>query len=81
MLHVSPNHLNKCVKLSTGKTPSEWINESLVLEAKALLFQSEELIGNIAMELGINDSSYFSRLFKKYEGKSPLEYRQMIELS
>jgi AraC family transcriptional activator of pobA len=81
MLYCTPNHLNKAVKLITGKTPSEWISESLVLEAKTLLYHSRQSIGEIAAEIGINDSSYFSRLFKKHEGISPLEYRKMIELS
>jgi AraC-like DNA-binding protein len=79
MLHVTPNHLNKTVKLITGKTPTEWINQSLVMEAKTLLYQSGQSIGEIATEIGINDSSYFSRFFKKHEGISPLAYRKMIE--
>ncbi len=81
MLCVSPNHLNKSVKLITGKTPSEWISERLVIEAKILLYQSGQSIGEIATEIGINDQSYFSRLFKKHEGISPLAYRRTIESS
>jgi AraC family transcriptional activator of pobA len=81
MLHVTPNHLNKHVKLITGKTPSEWVSESLVIEAKTLLYQSGQSISEIATEIGIDDTSYFSRLFKKHEGMSPIAYRKMIESS
>lgn len=81
LLHVSPNHLNKSVKLITEKSPSTWIRETLVGEAKVLLFQSEYSIQEIATHLGFDDPSYFSRLFKKQEGVSPLEYRRMIDLS
>ena len=80
LLHVSPNHLNKTIKLITQKSPSIWIGETLVSEAKVLLFQSNLSISEIASELGIDDQSYFSRLFKKHEGVTPIAYRKMIDL-
>jgi YesN/AraC family two-component response regulator len=35
----------------------------------------------VANEVGIEDPSYFSRLFKKYEGVTPSDFRKMIEKS
>lgn len=81
MLNISPNHLNKTVKLITQKTPSVWIRETLINEAKVLLFQSDLSIQEIASESGIDDPSYFSRLFRKQEGMTPATYRKMIDLS
>ncbi len=81
MLSISPNHLNKTVKLITHKSPSIWIRETIINEAKILLFQSDFSIQEIASELGIDDPSYFTRLFKKQEGISPANYRKMIDLS
>ncbi len=81
MLNISPNHLNKSIKQVTQKPVTKWIDETLVLEAKVLLFQTNNSIHEIAMELGIYDQSYFSRLFKKYEGCTPLEYRKTIDKS
>jgi AraC family transcriptional regulator, transcriptional activator of pobA len=81
LLHVSPNHLNKTVREVTQKSCSKWIDETLITEAKVLLFQTNNNISEIAFELGIHDSSYFSRLFKKYEGVTPVQYRKMIETS
>lgn len=81
MLNISPNHLNKTVKLITQKTPSSWIRETLINESKVLLFQSDLSIQEIASELGIDDQSYFARLFKKQEGITPVNYRKMIDLS
>lgn len=81
MLHVSPNHLNKVVKQITGRSPIKWINEALVLEGKVLLHQTAHSVSEIAAELGIADASYFSRLFKKHEGLTPLQFRQRIEKS
>lgn len=81
MLHISPNHLNKTIKLITSKSPSVWIRETLINEAKVLLFQTDLSIKAITLELGMEDPSYFSRLFKKQEGISPIDYRKMIDLS
>ncbi len=81
MLNISPNHLNKTIKLITQKSPSVWIRESLINEAKVLLFQTDLSIQEIALELGIDDQSYFTRLFKKQEGITPIAYREMIDLS
>lgn len=81
ILNVSPNHLNKSIKKVTQKPATKWIDETLVLEAKVLLIQTNYTANEIAAELGIYDQSYFSRLFKKYEGVTPTEYRKMIEKS
>lgn len=80
-LHVSPNHLNKVVKAVTGKSPTKWIAEAVVLEAKVLLHQSALSVADVAAEVGLTDPSYFSRFFKKHEGLTPLEFRRQIEKS
>lgn len=80
-LHVTPNHLAKCVRTATGKAPARWIEESAVLEAKVLLGQTAWPVGAVAAEVGVADASYFSRLFRKHTGVSPLAYRKLIEKS
>lgn len=80
-LNVSPNHLNKTVKAVTGKSPSQWIDEAIVSEAKVLLCQSAMPVSDVAAEVGIEDQSYFARLFKKHEGVTPTIFRRMIEKS
>ena len=52
-----------------------------MLEAKVLLLQSNLSINEISEELGFNDASYFSRLFKTETNFSPTDYRKMIDLS
>ena len=81
LLHISPNHLNRVVKQITGKSPMKWIGEASILEAKVLLYQTNFPISQVAEEIGIYDQSYFSRLFKKYEHITPLEFRKMVEKS
>jgi AraC family transcriptional regulator, transcriptional activator of pobA len=78
MLSISPNHLNKAVKTITGKSPTKWIDEAIVLEAKVLLYQSDLTISEVAAAIGLYDPSYFSRLFKKFEGMSPMHFRKAM---
>ena len=81
MMNVSPNHLNKMIKSVTAKSPSTLIGETLVNEAKVMLLQTNAPVNEIASSLGLEDQSYFSRLFKKYEGITPLEFRKVIDMS
>lgn len=81
MLSITPNHLNKSIKSVTGKSATKWIDETILLEAKYLLYQTNLTINEIAMQVGHYDQSYFSRIFKKHEGITPIEYRKMIEKS
>jgi len=74
-LNVTKDYLLRIVKRFTGKTPLAWILEAVVLEAKVLLTQTTMTINEIAFHVGINDPSYFSRLFKKQTGATPQEYR------
>lgn len=77
MLFITPNHLNKTIKAVTSKTALELIHEMILLEAKVLLNQTDKNISEIAFHLSFDDSSYFSRFFKKLTGVTPLEFRKM----
>lgn len=76
LLHITPNHLTKAVRTVTGKSPGRWIDEALVLEAKALLYQTDLPVAEVAARLGLHDPSYFSRLFRKLEGRPPSALRR-----
>lgn len=81
LLNVTPNHLNKSVKTVTGKSAAKWIEETILLEAKYLLYQTTLSVSEIAMQIGHEDHSYFSRFFKKHEGITPVQYRKLIDKS
>ena len=81
MLNLSPNHLNKAVKQATGRTAASWTDEALVLEAKALLHQTDMPVSEIATSIGVADRSYFSRMFRRHTGDTPQAFRRKIEES
>jgi AraC-like DNA-binding protein len=74
-LAVTPKHLSKVIKDETGKTPSDFINEMLLMEIKALLRHSQLNISEIAYQLDFSDPSHFSNFFKKHQGVTPQQYR------
>lgn len=76
MLSITPNHLNRCVKKTLGKTARDVLFDMFLLEAKVLLKQSDLSISEIAYKLGNRDSSDFARFFKSKLKMSPKEYRQ-----
>ncbi len=76
LLHISPNHLNKCVKTVAGQSARDLLDEMILLEAKVLLSQSDLSVSEIAYRIGKQDPSNFGRFFKTKTGKTPKEYRQ-----
>ena len=75
-LSVTPNHLLKCVKNTTGKTAHELLDEMRILESKVLLKQTDKSISEIADAIGKEDPSDFSRFFKLKTGQTPNQYRK-----
>nr|WP_315033065.1 helix-turn-helix transcriptional regulator [uncultured Chryseobacterium sp.] len=73
---VSPRYLSDALKYETGKTALEHIHIFLISEAKNLLILGEKGISEIAYELGFENTSYFTRLFKKHTGMKPFEFKR-----
>ena len=74
-LLISEKHLIAIIKETTGKTPAEYIQEIFLLESKTLLTHTPYSIAEIAYRLNFEDPSYFSKVFKKHFGITPLSYK------
>lgn len=75
-VHMSPEHLSRLFKRSEGLTLVDYIQEQKIETAKELLKSSQLAVGEIASWLGYKNFAYFSGLFKKYTGVTPLNYRK-----
>ncbi|GAB3755685.1 AraC family transcriptional regulator [Spirosoma pomorum] len=78
MLNISAGHLSEVVKAQSGKPAIAHIHDRLVLEARRLLFHSQDSLKEIAFDLGFSEASYFNRFFKRETGLTPAEYRLSI---
>jgi AraC-like DNA-binding protein len=75
LMNLSPFQLGEITKATVNKTPSELINEHIILEAKRLLLATPNQVKDIADQLGYEDVSYFIRFFKKHTGYTPEAFR------
>ena len=75
-LFISRTHLAWRFKQETGMTLTDFILGEKIEEAKRLLRYSEKSLTLIADYLGFSSQSHFTRIFKKYSGKTPKEYRE-----
>jgi len=75
-LGLSRNYFGQLFKKETGYTFTEYLNRVRISKAKKLLKTTTLKVYEISELVGIEDSFYFSSLFKKYVGCSPTDYRE-----
>ncbi|MEO5990166.1 MAG: helix-turn-helix transcriptional regulator [Ferruginibacter sp.] len=75
-LHITPDHLNRTVKLKIGKTAKDYIQARIITEAKRLLYFTELSNKEIGYELGFNEPANFSAFFKKHTQVSPSNFKK-----
>ena len=72
-------YLSRLFKRETGRTINHYLNEVRIYHAKSLLRHEEMMIKEIAQSVGIKDQLYFNRVFRKYYGMSPSDYREHVK--
>ena len=76
LLNITPKHLTRSIKQSTGNTPMDFIQKMLILEAKVLLKETNHSVSEIAYQLSFEDTAYFNRFFKQHTGIAPASFRK-----
>ncbi len=77
---VSVPYLSSLFRSETGMTFTYYLNQTRIRHAKEMLIHNSFSIQEISARCGYNDSSYFTRVFKKLTGTSPLKYRAVMKL-
>lgn len=75
---ISAKHLAYVIKKTTGKYPSEWLENYVLLEAKKLLRNTDLSIQEISYDLNFSTPSHFGKFFKNQTGMTPKEFRNRI---
>ncbi len=73
--HMSRSTLMRVFRRATGQTPIEYLVRLRIQKAMELLRNSGRTITEIAMDVGFNDSNYFSRQFRRLTGTPPRQFR------
>lgn len=76
IMNLSKAHIIREFTKSYGISPYNYLIEQKIAVAKKMLILHNMNIGEISSQLGFEDSNYFSKLFKKKTGMSPLQYRK-----
>ncbi len=76
-VHMNRSYISHLFKKETGVNIYQYLLEFRMEKAKLLLLDNEYSVQQVCRQIGISDSAYFSKLFKKHVGMSPLEFRKM----
>ena len=77
-MNMTAKYLSAVVKKTSGKTPLEWIENYVILDAKAQLSSTMNTVQQIAWNLNFPSQSFFGRYFKRIIGMSPSAYRANV---
>lgn len=75
-LHMNPSYFSRIFKQHTNVNFIDYVNQMKIEEAKKLIDHTNESMEQIAEKLGFESKGYFNKVFKKYYGASPSEYKQ-----
>lgn len=78
-MSITLKHLNRICREVLNKTVTQLISEKVVLESKRMLTFSNSTVGEVADEMGYLNHSYFTRVFKKHGGMSPLKFKASLK--
>jgi len=76
-LNINPSYLSRLYKKETGQNFIDVLTSIRLEKAKPLLVSTDMKISEIALAVGYRNSKYFWNIFKKTNGISPSEYREL----
>lgn len=77
LCHLSHSYFSKLFQREVKENFTDYVSRKKVELAKKRLREGSDSVTTIALSLGFMDTSYFIKVFKKYEGITPLAYRQL----
>ena len=75
-VNISPYHFSKVFREKTGETFIVYLTKLRINRAKELLLDKDMSIKEVCLSCGYSEPNYFSRLFKKWVGLTPTEFRE-----
>ena len=79
-LELSESHLSRLFKEETGLNFLQYLNAWRINKAAALMRDPRKNISEIATDCGFPSPGYFAKIFKRFSGMTPSQYRDKISL-
>lgn len=80
LVFISKGHLSHIFRAQMGEAPIRYLIRKRIEEARKLLVETDLTIGEVAIEVGYDNPVYFSQIFSKETGLSPMQYRRREKL-
>ncbi|WP_295122545.1 AraC family transcriptional regulator [uncultured Chitinophaga sp.] len=78
LMFIHPVHLTNTIKLTTGKSPCDWMEERTIAEAQKMLVETDMSVADIAFKLTYKEPTNFIKFFRGMCGITPLQYRKKV---
>lgn len=75
---MSPNYFSSLFSNEMGQSLVEYLANKRIEKAKQLLGEKDLKAFEVGEKVGYDNPYYFSRIFKKYSGMSPIEYKESL---
>jgi transcriptional regulator GlxA family with amidase domain len=79
-IHLSPRHFVRKFKATLGVTPSDFVEQLRLDEARWLLVNGDDSVSDLAQTVGYRGDDTFRRAFERRYGIAPAEYRRRFRL-
>lgn len=76
-LGVTPTHLSRVCRATSGKSAKELLSDRLLFEARKMLSETQIPVQEVASRLGFGSAAYFTRAFQHHTGKTPTDFRRL----
>lgn len=76
-VHISKEYLCRVFTIMSDNSPVEYLNRYRIRQSADMLIHTDKSISDIALSCGFNNSSYYNKLFLRYLGYTPSEYRKL----
>lgn len=79
VVYLNPNYLSRLFKKEMNTSINSYLIDKRIEKAKTLLEHSDMPVHAVSMEVGYNNFSYFTKLFREKTGQTPNEYRKLSQ--
>jgi len=78
---MSGSHFSRLMKEKFGRSFTDLLTQMRIDRSRELLRRTDRSIVQICQECGFSDQSYFTKVFQRYTGQTPREYRLLVRTS